>query len=622
MSDQLRELVNDFITHYPDSRRAQLAALELEKSHSSGPDSESPLLEACQTYHAKFKTTTQCFDDLRPFLAHLKPDAMERFLVSVKRPSFEVDSVNDLPSHASNLEAKESLLYLKLLLQFRLHHDHDNDKLLEFTGLSLKVYQRSLKANGPLPEACLLAAIALSQMSDSSDSLEIRPQAIQVQIMVLLRQCVNASEDFFPASLILIRLYLRMGSISLAMMAFKNLNIKNVQWETLGHLILNRISTLHPRQYGIVKPSENTAFNPAEALDLTIDVAANSRRLLTKGIMQGLNLGSYVNVADTVRLRLDLGRSLNTQIAVLEERRVRAIGGPLHEEELFLVKDILVDKREFSTFSILDTLGESWNDRLRGFPVQKKSWLTVAAFQDYLHQFLRRDSESDLAPAGDAISLLQDKLDEASVAIAEAPEQFTDAEKEVFDCQRALVQIIDPSRGKDPQRLLEESDLQLTTWLRDREASSVLTNKMGNLDVPDAHYLHTTFSYIHMFDLIKFWTTARIDPPGTRRARVSKVKKPESALERLRQFRDLAERCSRKAFEDAAHLKEQLNAPGVLGQLMDVLLQRGDDGGSGQIGSLIEGLCDAGTLENFCGELKESWEDALDGILALRPKVG
>jgi N-terminal acetyltransferase B complex non-catalytic subunit len=39
------------------------------------------------------------------------------------------------------------------------------------------------------------------------------------------------------------------------------------------------------------------------------------------------------------------------------------------------------------------------------------------------------------------------------------------------------------------------------------------------------------------------------------------------------------------------------------------------------VGKMLEGLADATSLEVLCGDMRESWEDALDGILAVKVKA-
>jgi len=56
-----------------------------------------------------------------------------------------------------------------------------------------------------------------------------------------------------------------------------------------------------------------------------------------------------------------------------------------------------------------------------------------------------------------------------------------------------------------------------------------------------------------------------------------------------------------------------------LGRLVDLGMAR--DGDFAQLEGVVERLCDEVTMETICGRLKESWEDALDGVLAVKVKL-
>jgi hypothetical protein len=55
---------------------------------------------------------------------------------------------------------------------------------------------------------------------------------------------------------------------------------------------------------------------------------------------------------------------------------------------------------------------------------------------------------------------------------------------------------------------------------------------------------------------------------------------------------------------------------------MDVGLGRDEEKDElSPVGKVLEGLADATSFEVLCGDMRESWEDALDGILAVKVKA-
>ena len=76
-----------------------------------------------------------------------------------------------------------------------------------------------------------------------------------------------------------------------------------------------------------------------------------------------------------------------------------------------------------------------------------------------------------------------------------------------------------------------------------------------------------------------------------------------------------------RVHEQTRKVREGINAPGVLGKLVDLAAgrseQHGLEGEAQAFASEIESFCSEVELESCCSEMKDSWEDALDGILAV-----
>lgn len=76
-------------------------------------------------------------------------------------------------------------------------------------------------------------------------------------------------------------------------------------------------------------------------------------------------------------------------------------------------------------------------------------------------------------------------------------------------------------------------------------------------------------------------------------------------------------------------VREGINAPGVLGKLVDLGFARDSEGeGEGSDGDdlaaladVLEMVSDEVKMETICGKIKDSWEDALDGVLAVKVKI-
>lgn len=541
---------------------------------------------------------------------------MEFFLGSLALDAPEI-------SVATIEEANKSLLDLKLQFHFQISQETEANLLLDFAAKAIQLYQNSLKATRILPEACQLAAISLSLEASRSKASSTTPLTSLLAVVPLLTHCSESSEDFFPSMLMLISTYLTLGTVSAAMMHFKKLSIKNMQWETLGHIITSRISTLHPEQFGRITPSEAAGFNPYEALDLTLSVTDNSSALLIKGITQGLNTGSYVNVIGAVKMKTGVERSLNRQVALLEERRVQRARGIYVDKPLPGSPGSLVDNREFSSFSVLDGLGDSSQKGFATAPIQKEVWITVFTLLEQLFQFLRNDITGHPDPDLRNFEQLRATLREAADMIKSRQGELTEAEEENFQCHAAVAEamFVLKQTSVAHQSKLEGHVEAIKQWLKKRQEAVAIPIRLGDLEIPDWKYLHTSFSCLETLHLLTlFITSASTATAKKPKGGAGKSKTPTISKESMKELQDLGIAVQDRVHGDARRLKEGLNAPGVLGKLIDIILGKNSDGIRNQIGERIEELCGATALETCCGELKDSWEDALGGILAVKLK--
>ena len=138
---------------------------------------------------------------------------------------------------------------------------------------------------------------------------------------------------------------------------------------------------------------------------------------------------------------------------------------------------------------------------------------------------------------------------------------------------------------------------------------------------PSWQYLHAAFSTLESLQGISLFLAGQ--------TKISwKTKKPFTLpFERRSAIQRLVEKIEKSIHDSARTLKANLNALGVLGQMIDTVFGRSADSGSDNVngsnafGKELERLPDAETVaELFCGEVRESWEDALDGVLSVKVK--
>ena len=181
----------------------------------------------------------------------------------------------------------------------------------------------------------------------------------------------------------------------------------------------------------------------------------------------------------------------------------------------------------------------------------------------------------------------------------------------------------DPSnkgQSNDPISVIQE-------WLQGKMAGGSEGSHFGcsrhiidlgdQIHVPSWDYLHWSFSVLESLRLISLLLAVL-----GQRSRTSKAKPFTLSKERIAKLQNLVTAVEEVVHERARALKRRLSERGVLGKLLDVALGRKDDGGEqSAIGKELEQLADEATFETCCGSWRESWEDALDGILAVKVKV-
>lgn len=120
----------------------------------------------------------------------------------------------------------------------------------------------------------------------------------------------------------------------------------------------------------------------------------------------------------------------------------------------------------------------------------------------------------------------------------------------------------------------------------------------GTLSAPSWKFFHESFLILESLRALSQITTIALK-------KGSKSKLPKDRLEKLVSSVRLAHDCIRA---NVRSLK--LSEPGMLSGLIDLVL-------GGNARDALEKTLDVPALELLCGELMESWEEGLDGMLAV-----
>ena len=164
---------------------------------------------------------------------------------------------------------------------------------------------------------------------------------------------------------------------------------------------------------------------------------------------------------------------------------------------------------------------------------------------------------------------------------------------------------------------ITESIDEIETWLRLKSTEPQQgCVAIRSIVAPTWKYLHASFTSLETIQGISLFLSA----VSKKSSRVSKALSIRT--ETILKLRSLITEAEAAIHKQAKDIKVALNDAGVLGNLVDIVTGRSEDGErQSDVGQAIENLGDAARLETYCGEMKESWEDALNGVLGCKIKT-
>ncbi|EXJ96403.1 hypothetical protein A1O1_01529 [Capronia coronata CBS 617.96] len=585
-----QELLDSVCSIRPPVRAAFMAKMQWLRSRNGEVEMDA-LLQTCKDYSQAFSEKAFCFDDLKESLRHLDKARFEDFTSSC--------------SEQGNL----SRLFKLKLSYSSLQADVSQKHLLAFISQALQLFKASLSDAPGCPEAAILAVMAMLRLSTRGETRTISVAAILLQI------ARSKFEDFYLFSVFLVRIQAHLGLLSLAMETFTRLSVKNLQWETVGHLILTRISTLHPMSSG---PGEDT-FDPLRAIDTGLTILENADNALVRGIREGLRFNSYSNIYNSVTMRSDIARSVNRQIYAIEERKLRRSLGLPEDTVLAPSPSSLVDKRDFAYLPAYRPDDSELLGNISCGPLPKEKWILAMALCDNVATYIKAELASLPLLAVKAFDALKQSQVNLERLQEDAATEMTKAEMSSFECYqilaRAAVFAKESTSSKDTiLGLLEKLQSWMTARLAEhKDGPFVMT--LADIRTPTWEGIHTSLVELETLQVIAMFLASLARRPKSKSKALAVP--PETLTGLQNQILEL----ERAVHAAARELKGQINAPGVLGKLVDLGMARDEAGKLAELASLLETLCDEVTMETICGHMKESWEDALDGVLAVKVKL-
>lgn len=134
--------------------------------------------------------------------------------------------------------------------------------------------------------------------------------------------------------------------------------------------------------------------------------------------------------------------------------------------------------------------------------------------------------------------------------------------------------------------------------------------------LPSWQYLHASVSLLETLKVLSL--TISLVETSAKKLPKSGAKPTKEVVQRLK---EAATKLQEQVKSNTRTLRSNVIGSGVLGALTDLIFQQSQEdstGASSELAEELEQTLDASDVEVFCGELLESWEEALGGVLSLK----
>ncbi|RDW64145.1 hypothetical protein BP5796_10647 [Coleophoma crateriformis] len=215
--------------------------------------------------------------------------------------------------------------------------------------LSVLAYGSAINDNGritstllptdihPADDFCILAAMCLVKLAgfypwplEEATCVPLTGDRLShlLRASLILEYAWSHSKANSQISLLLVRLYAHLGCGSLAMRAYDRLGIKQIQTTTLAYTLFDRISSLHPHPFVHLQDGGHRTKSPMEQLANHQTTYESFAGQVSRNIFRAFEHGSYDSAVQLVGTSQFLTESDASILAFLESRRMSRITEP------------------------------------------------------------------------------------------------------------------------------------------------------------------------------------------------------------------------------------------------------------------------------------------------------
>ncbi|KAK2626510.1 hypothetical protein QTJ16_003685 [Diplocarpon rosae] len=308
-------------------------------------------------YLQEYANASTAYNDVKHFVGLLSQDEREQ-LLEVLEKGIIFENAGEHQSFATARQITESINTMKLryLIRCSLPEYERNAQWPEnrrlrpscleaITKEAISSYRVTIKDDGlitkdllptdrhPADDFTILAAIsliklALSHSDNGSEPLKMTRTSYLLQATALLESAWMHSKSNFQISLLLVRLYIYLGCGSLAARAFQRLALKQVQLDTLSYTLFDRISSFHPHPFTHTPDGLALFRNPIEQLRKHQKLYKNAQEHVAKSVWLSFKHNSYNSVFEIKEVDEKLSRSLARVMSAVEGKKVARLIEP------------------------------------------------------------------------------------------------------------------------------------------------------------------------------------------------------------------------------------------------------------------------------------------------------
>ncbi|TKA64720.1 hypothetical protein B0A49_07987 [Cryomyces minteri] len=602
------------------------AASVPSKTPEASAQTATSLLDACMQHSSRFCKTPSCFEDLRNFVETLEREAQNAFRrhASSLGSEWQPSSASDESVYSQWLTVEMNSLKFDYLLCIS-GAQLDSKAVVEgFVSNCIGLYSMTISACATESvtdassggEACLLAVMGLAKLHHFRADEQDGSNKYLLQAAYLLEHLLERAEHSYQAKLILVHIYLSLGLGSLAMRWYHRLGLKEIQHDTLSHVLYTRISSSHPFPVSRVDRSYlgDDETDPYVGMGKALRFHDGSSMKIVTIQSQVLENNNYDQLYELRDLKVALEHSFTKRLMGEERRRIARLRGLVYEDaEHKAASDVslnpptlLRDSRDFtSTISFEPSGSPRFEETISGMgkpsrPTKLSStqtyWLTMVSTMNSIYK-----------------CLLQHKPVPDLILTRMSEEPIPPQRGELMDCETnakvAWAHVgaaVTCMFGVNADRNIEHPMQRMQEWLDQQERHYSPARRKVSGTLPGGESLHSLFLTL---DVLK--TYAKFCEVATARSKEKSQKMSEKTVK--------VQTTGLSTGIEKLHAAVQSHASAWLNALTDERERPWMElVCSGAVGEALERLVGLKELTQFAVRINESARDAVEGVLHVR----